>query len=185
MIQAGISSQTQAMPLVRLSQNSVLRLIIPVPESAVSRIHVKAPVDVRVQSLGRTFRGTVARFAERLDSDTRTMRVEVDVANPKLELVPGMYALASIAIDRATDALTLPVQAVDRAGEQAHVLVVPRDGRIEMRTVRLGLESADRVVVTDGVQAGELVVVGNRAQLKPGALVTPKLVTLPAAEGEK
>ena len=185
MIQAGTSSQTQTMPIVKLSQNDVLRLIIPVPESAVSRIHLRAPVDVRVQSLGRTFPGTVARFAERLDSETRTMRVEVDVANRTLELVPGMYAQASIELDRATDALTVPVQALDRLGERGRVFVVSRDGRVEARDVRLGLESADRVVVTDGVQAGELVVIGNRAQIGPGRVVTPKVVALGTADGEK
>ena len=84
------------MPIVRLSENDRLRLVIPVPESAVSRIHLGQHVDVTVQSLHRTVSGTVARFADRLDTDTRTMRVEVDVQNANLELVPGMYADASL-----------------------------------------------------------------------------------------
>jgi RND family efflux transporter MFP subunit len=174
MIQAGTSSQTQTMPLVRLSQNNVLRLIIPVPESAVSRIRLHAPVDVHVESLGRTFAGTVARFSDRLDGDTRTMRVEVDVPNPTLELVPGMYAQASIALDQATDALTIPVQAIDRTETGASVVVVSRQGAVERRDVELGLETADRVAVTRGVDAGDLVVTGNRAQLKAGEIVRPK-----------
>ena len=174
MIQAGTSSQTQTMPLVRLSQNNVLRLIIPVPESAVSRIRLHAPVDVHVESLGRTFAGTVARFSDRLDGDTRTMRVEVDVPNPTLELVPGMYAQASIALDQATDALTIPVQAIDRTEKGASVVVVSRQGAVERRDVELGLETADRVAVTRGVDAGDLVVTGNRAQLKAGEIVRPK-----------
>jgi RND family efflux transporter MFP subunit len=174
MIQAGTSSQTQAMPLVKLSQNNRLRLIIPVPESAVPRIHLKEPVDVRVQALGRTFPGAVARFADRVDSDTRTMRVEVDVPNASLELVPGMYAQASIALDEAKDALTIPVQAVDRVDDTARVMVITSDHKIATRDVELGLESADRVAVTRGLEAGDLVVVGSRAQLKPGTLVAPK-----------
>ena len=174
MIQAGTSSQTQAMPLVRLSQNKLLRLIIPVPESAVSRIHDKAPVDVRVQSLGRTFAGTVARSADRVDADTRTMRVEVDVPNPALELVPGMYAEASIALEQEKGVLTVPVQAIDREGDGAHVLVVGSDHRVEARDVRLGLESADRVAIAKGLGEGDLVIIGNRAQLKAGAFVSPK-----------
>ena len=174
MIQAGTSSQTQAMPLVRLSQNKLLRLIIPVPESAVSRIHDTAPVDVRVQSLGRTFAGTVARSADRVDADTRTMRVEVDVPNPALELVPGMYAEASIALEQEKGALTVPVQAIDREGDRAHVLVVGSDHRVEARDVRLGLESADRVAIAKGLGEGDLVIIGNRAQLKAGAFVSPK-----------
>lgn len=174
MIQAGTSSQTQTMPLVKLSQNSLLRLIIPVPESAVPRIHVKEPVDVSVQALGRTFPGTVARFADRVDPETRTMHVEVDVPNPGLTLVPGMYAQAVIALDEQKNALTLPVQAIDREGDAAHVLVVTRDNKIEQREIKLGLESADRVAVTGGLQEGDRVVVGNRAQLKAGEIVSPK-----------
>ncbi len=174
MIQACTSSQTQTMPLVKLSQNNMLRLIIPVPESAVSRIHLKAPVEVRVTSMNRTVSGVVARFADRVDADTRTMRVEVDVPNPSLELVPGMYAQASIALDEAKNALTIPVQAVDRLDDAARVLVVTKDRKIAARTIVLGLESADRVAVERGLEAGDLVVVGNRAQLKEGTVVSPK-----------
>jgi RND family efflux transporter MFP subunit len=184
MIQAGTSSQTQAMPIVRLSQNTRLRLVIPLPESAVTRIHVGQPVDVRVQSIGRTLPGTVARVADRLDADTRTMRVEVDVRNPGLELVPGMYAQATIALEAANGVLAVPVQAVDRSGDAARVLVVTRDNTVEGRDVTLGIETASRVAVTRGLAAGDLVVVGNRAQLKPGAVVSPKLMA-DAAGGDR
>ena len=134
MIQAGTSSQSQAMPIVRLSQNNLLRLIIQVPESAVSRIHLGAPVDVKVQALGRTFEGKVARFAEKLNLDTRTMETEVDVPNPKLELVPGMYAYASITTDEARGVLVAPVQAIDRKDDRVAALVVGSDGTLEART---------------------------------------------------
>src|SRR5262249_5935948 len=81
MIQAGTSSQTQAMPLVKLSQNSVLRLTIPVPESAVPQVHLGESVDVTVPALRKTFVGQVSRFADKLDEQTRTMHTEVDVKN--------------------------------------------------------------------------------------------------------
>jgi RND family efflux transporter MFP subunit len=183
MIQAGTSSDTQSMPVVRLSQNDLLRLVIPVPESAVSRIHLGGAVAVTVQSLHKTVTGKVARFAGRLDTETRTMRVEVDVPNPSLELVPGMYADATIVLDAVTDALVAPVQAIDRSETGARVLVVGRDGKIEERTVALGLEADDRIEVTRGLSADDLVVVGSRAQLKPGAVVTPKVVA--GAGGER
>jgi len=183
MIQAGTSSQSQAMPVVRLSQNNLLRLTIQVPESAVSRIHLGAPVDVTVQALGRTFQGKVARFSERLNLDTRTMETEVDVPNPKLELVPGMYAYASITTDEARDVVVAPVQAIDRKDEKATVMIVGADGRLESRVVATGLESPDRVEVRNGVQPGDLVVIGSRAQLKAGNTVTPKVIDLQAAEG--
>jgi len=182
MIQAGTSSQTQTMPVVKLSENRRLRLVIPVPESAVSRIHLGAPVDLAVQALGRTFKGKVARFAERLDADTRTMRVEVDVENPKLELVPGMYATASLMLAQARGVLLVPVEALDRSGSAPRLLLVNEDRRIEPRPVAIGLESADRVEVRTGVHADDLIVVGNRAQLKPGTAVVPKVIDRTPAE---
>lgn len=186
MIQAGTSSQSQAMPVVRLSQTTMLRLIIQVPESAVSRIHVGAPVDVKVQAIGHNFGGTVARSAGKLDLDTRTMETEVDVPNPNLELVPGMYAYASITTDAARGVVIVPVQAIDRKDEKTTVIRVDAAGRLESRNVTLGIEAPDRVEVRSGIAAGDLVVVGGRGQLKAGIAVTPKMIeTTPSTEGER
>jgi RND family efflux transporter MFP subunit len=180
MIQAGTSSQTQAMPVVQLSQNSRLRLVIPVPESAVSRIHLGAPVALHVQSSHKTLTGTVARFAARLNTETRTMHVEVDVPNPNLELVPGMYADASIVLAEAKNVLVVPVEALDRTETSVHVLWVNHEGRVEPRNVTIGLETGDRVEIASGLAADDLVVVGNRSQLKAGTLVSPKVLTTAA-----
>jgi RND family efflux transporter MFP subunit len=186
MIQAGTASQTQAMPVVRLSESDRLRLVIPVPESAVSRVRLGSPVDVTVQSLNKTVSGTVARFAGRLDTETRTMRVEVDVPNPRGELVPGMYADATLVLQEASGAIVAPVQAIDRTETGARVLVVGRDEKLEARNVSLGLEAADRVEVTAGLREGDMVVIGSRAQLKPGTVVVPKLAAAaPPAGGER
>ena len=182
MIQAGTSSQTQAKPLVQLSDNHRLRLVIPVPESAVSRIHLDGPVALQVRSLNKTITGTVARFSDRLDTDTRTMHVEVDVPNPTLDIVPGMFANASITLNGAQDVLIAPVGAIDRTDHATRVLVVNDAGRIEPRQVVLGLETADRVEIRSGLQAADVVVVGNRAQLKAGAMVTPKVVEFDTAQ---
>ena len=174
MIQAGTSSQTQAMPVVRLSQDDRLRLTIAVPESAVARVRVGEPVEVRVEAVGRTFPGTVARSAARVNPETRTMDTEVDVPNRDLTLVPGMYAYASLALERANGVVAVPIQALDRGEDKTTVLTV-RDGTVERREVKLGLESADRVEIVAGLEPDALVVIGNRNQLRPGARVTPKL----------
>jgi RND family efflux transporter MFP subunit len=183
MIQAGTSSQTQTMPLVQLSENDKLRLIIQVPESAVSHIRIGEPVDVRVESLGRTFPGVISRAAGKVNPETRTMETEVDVQNANLALVPGMYAYASIALERTHQVLTVPVQALDRADDKVSVLVV-NGGRIERRDVRLGLETPDRVEVVNGLNEGDMVVVGSRSQLRPGAAVTPKVESPLTSEGK-
>ena len=180
MIQAGTSSATQAMPLVTLSQTDRLRLTIPIPESAVAHIRVGEPVEVRVDAVQRTFSGTVARFANTVNADTRTMATEVDVANPDQTLVPGMYAQATLAVADAKGALTIPVQALDRGEEKSTVLVV-ESGTLARRDVRTGLEAPDRIAIVAGLKEGDLVVVGNRSQLRVGTPVTPRIETGAAA----
>jgi RND family efflux transporter MFP subunit len=176
MIQAGISSSTQAMPLVKLSQNSLLRLILPVPESAVPTVHIGQEVEVRVPTLNRSFPGRVARFSGRVASATRTMETEVDVPNPNLVLIPGMYAQASLTLDRRDRVLTIPLPAVDFGSDETsgQVVVVTPENRIEMRKVELGLQSENKVEVRSGLRENEIVVTGNRANLRSGQQVRPK-----------
>ena len=102
LMQAGTSSSTQAMPLVRLSEDDLFRLVIPVPESYVQYIHLGDPVSVNVPSLNRTFPGKVARFSVDVREDTRTMHTEVDVLNPDRVLLPGLYAEATSRWNRKT-----------------------------------------------------------------------------------
>lgn len=179
MIQAGTASQTQAMPLVRISQNALLRLILPVPESAVPTVHVGQQVDVKVPTLNRTFPGRVVRSAQKLALATRTMDTEVDVPNPGMILIPGMYAEVDLTLQRAMNALCVPLTAVDVENEtQGKVMVVSTGNLLESRPVALGLETANRVEIRSGLKDGELVVIGSRAGLRPGAPVNPKLTEL-------
>jgi RND family efflux transporter MFP subunit len=175
MIQAGTASQTQARPLVRLAQSSMLRLILPVPESMVPSIHLGQSVDVTVPSLGRTLPGRVARFAHEVDRSTRTMQTEVDVPNPNYVLIPGMYAEVSLALERRDHVLSIPLGAIDPGEEVSKVFVVTPAGTVEIRDVALGIETADRAEIRSGVKQGEFVITGKRAGLKPGQHVTPKL----------
>jgi len=174
MIQAGTASQSQALPVIRLSQNAKLRLTIAVPESAVASIRVGQPVDVRIDAFNRTLPGTVSRVAGKVNADTRTMDAEVDVRNDDLTLVPGMYASASISLERPRRALTVPIQALDRSDERTTVLVVA-NGVLQRKPVKLGLETPDRAEVTEGVQEHDLVVVGSRSQLRLGIAVNARV----------
>src|SRR6201997_488787 len=141
LVQAGTSSSTQAMPVVRVAETDVFRLTLPVPESAVPQVHLGSVVQVRVQALNRTFEGKVARFADAVDQETRTMHTEVDVRNQDHSLVQGMYAEVSLVLAHKDAALTIPLQAVVRNGSEATVLVVNAQNRLEERRIQLGLES--------------------------------------------
>ena len=179
LIQAGTASQTQAMPVVRLSENSLLRLQLPVPESDVPLVRLGERVDVDVTALHRSFPGIVKRFADKVDESTRTMKTEVDVSNPDLALVPGMYAEVDLITDQHKHALAVPAEAIDGSGDAVRVFAVRPSGAIEIVPVQLGLENAHLAEIRSGnLREGDAVVVGSRAGLKAGDRVEPKPVVL-------
>jgi RND family efflux transporter MFP subunit len=176
LIQAGTASETQSMPVVQLAEWSELRLVLPVPESAVAQLQPGSAVQVRVSAVNRTFAGHVARFADSLNQETRTMHTEIDVENSDGTLKDGMYAEAKIILKQHSDALTVPIQALERNATGATVLIVNSHGAVEERQVKLGVESSDRVEVTSGLEENDRVIIGNRSDFHPGERVQPKVV---------
>ncbi|HEX4002550.1 MAG TPA: efflux RND transporter periplasmic adaptor subunit [Candidatus Acidoferrales bacterium] len=178
LLPAGTSSNKGDQALCRLSQNDLLRLVIPVPERAVASVRIGDPVAVNVSGLNRKFDGKIVRFSDQIDPETRTMHTEIDVPNPKYVIVPGMYATVEIPLQTAQNALTVPVQAVQSSAEgRGTALVVGSDNRLERRDVTLGIESATDAEILSGLQEGERVVFGEQAQFSPGELVVPTPVT--------
>lgn len=186
LLPAGTSSNKGDSALCRLSQNSLLRLVIPVPERAVSNIQIGQSADVVVSGMNRTFQGKIIRFSDQIDTNTRTMHTEVDVPNPKYELVPGMYASVKIPLHASAKVLTVPVQAFQAGSEgKGSVLVVGPGNKIERRDVGAGLQSATDVEITSGLQENETVIFGSLGQYRPGEIVAPKLVEPARMEEEK
>jgi multidrug efflux pump subunit AcrA (membrane-fusion protein) len=118
------------------------------------------------------------------------MDTEVDVPNPKLVLIPGMYAEVDLTLNQANNALAVPVTAVDLASDaegagkpgpaSGAVMVVTPQNRLEARKVAVGMETANRIEIRSGLQDGEMVVIGNRAGLQAGQEVRPKVTELTA-----
>ncbi len=176
LMQGGTSSSTQAMPLVRLSQDDLFRLVIPVPESSVRYIRVGDPVDVLVPSLNRRFPGKVIRFSVDVREDTRTMHTEVDVPNPGRLLVPGMYAEASLTLEARNNVLSVPLEAVNHVGGQITAYIVSVADKVEVRVLTLGVQTSTDAEVVSGVAEGERVIVGDRSGLVAGETVHPQVV---------
>jgi RND family efflux transporter MFP subunit len=178
LLQAGTSSSTQAMPLVRLSQDDIFRLVIPVPESYVRYIRAGDPVQVNVPSLNRTLPGKVARFSEDVKEDTRTMHTEVDVPNTNGLLDQGLYAEATITLETKNNVLYVPLQAIDHNGDHTTVFLVTGGSKLERRTVVLGIQTSNDAEVVSGLEEGDQVVVSDRSGLKAGEEVQPKVIEL-------
>lgn len=174
LIQAGTASNTQAMPLVRLSDNMLLRLDFPVSVDYVHAIRLDAPVQVRVDSLGgRVLNGKIARLSDKVEDSTRTMIAEMEVPNASLELVPGMYANVVLKVDERARVLAIPIEALPAGGKS--VLLINAAHEVENRPVTLGLETPSRYEVLSGLKEGDLVVIGSPGQLVAGQKVEPRV----------
>jgi RND family efflux transporter MFP subunit len=182
LIQAGTSSDTQSLPLVRVSDNYKLRLDFPVSVDYVKDIHLGDTVEIKVASLNsQVITGAISRFTHDVDVNTRTMITEVEVPNPGLELMPGMYAEVILKLDKKSDALAVPTEAVV-TGKSPVVYVVKADHHVDIRNVTLGLETPDKYEIVAGLQLGEMVMIGNHSEFQAGQLVEPKIISEPVAE---
>jgi RND family efflux transporter MFP subunit len=183
LLPAGTSAAKGDSALCHLSQNDLLRLVIPVPERAVPDISDGQTLEVNVSALHKTFSGKISLFSDQIDLTTRTMHTEVTVPNANYALVPGMYASVKIPLRTVTNVLTIPLQAVQSTGTgQGTVLLANSSNHLERREVKLGLESATDAEVLSGLSENETVVFGEQNQFKEGQLVAPKLVTAPGME---
>ena len=178
LIEAGTSSATQARSLLRVSDNYRLRLDFPVTVDFVQDIQLGAAVEVRVDSLsGKDFTGKISRFTQEVTDETRKMTTEIEVPNPDLQLMPGMYATVVLKVEKHPAVLAIPTVAVN-LGKTPTVLVVNHDDQIEERVIKLGLETSDKYEVLSGLAEDDLVVIGNRSAYQAGQKVEPKLVQL-------
>ena len=182
LIQAGTSSDTTTLPVVKLSQSDLLRLRLPVPEDAVEYIHEGDLVNVRVDAVDRNFVGKVVRFTRDVSLATRTMETEIDVENKNLSLTSGMYANTVLQLEHRENVLTIPVQAVVKSGDKTMVLVVDAQNHIQSRAVVLGIQGSYLVEVKGGLKEGERVVSGGQSNFEAGETVQPKVMKTPTAD---
>ena len=172
MIQAGTSS-TQAMPVVHVAQDDVLRLMLPVPEADAGTIKDGLQVQVTVPALHKSFAGKVTRFAGQVQMSTRTMTAEVDVRNTQRDLIPGMYARVELVLADAPRTIAVPVGAIDGAGSASKVHVIDTSGIVHTRDVVTGIQNPQFVQIISGAEPGEAVVTGNMSAIQDREHVQP------------
>lgn len=179
LIQAGTSSGS--MPLVRLSQVDLLRVAFPVSVSYVASVKMGDEAEIRIPSLTKKFSGKITRVSQKVETSTRTMEAQIDLPNPDRSLIAGVYATVMLKIDRRSNALILPIEAVTRDKSTASVYLI-QDNKIEARNITVGTESPTHLEIVEGLAEGDLVMVGSRAQFFHGQSVQPKQVELPTLD---
>ena len=176
-IDVGDLIDTTGKPLFLLSQTDPLRVYVSVPQAYASLVKTGQPVVVtQVELRDQQFKGQVTRTAGAIDTATRTMQIEVSLANKDGLLLPGAYVQVALPL-AASATLTVPSNALLFRGEGTRVAVVDAKGKVALRAVSLGRNNGTTVEVSGGLQATDRLVLNP-----PDSLVDGDVVTLQAAD---
>src|SRR5712671_2534278 len=178
LVQAATATRTtpSAGSLFTVQRIDTIRVFCDVPENDVPHLHVGDPAIVKPSGFdGKPFIGKVTRFSLRLDPETRNMRTEIDLPNPKERLYPGTYAEVSLEMNRHPDALTVPTAAVGSDGDGNFVYTVT-DSRITRLAVKTDLTDNGRIEVTAGLSEETPVVASTKGVPPPRTAVQPQIV---------
>jgi membrane fusion protein, multidrug efflux system len=158
-------------PVLSLALIDTIRTYVYVPQDAVESITRGMPATLTLQDLpGRSFQGTVARYANSLDLGTRTMLTEIDLKNPRHELYPGMYANVTLELERHRDAIELPEAAIGDSPGGKYVMVA-QDGKLRKQHVIVGINNGTTAEITSGLSGGETVVATLDPSIVPDEVV--------------
>ena len=168
--------------LFRVVQAGTLRVSLRVPQAWAAGVAAGQPAEVLLPELGgKALPAVVARSAGALSPESRTLLVELELANALGDILPGGYAEARLLGGRRPAPLTLPANTLLFREEGPRVGVVGKDGRVELRSVRLGRDFGRTVELLSGVSAGDAVILNHSDALAAGAVV--RIAAEPAAEG--
>jgi membrane fusion protein (multidrug efflux system) len=158
-------------PLIELVAMDKLKVQAPASAADVPYLRVGVPVVVKVDVYpGEAFAGEVVRLGAELDPGTRTLDIEAEIENPELKLRPGLFGRMELQRRELSDALLVPLAAVVDFENEKVVYVVEGD-RAERRAVKLGPVVGARVVVEEGVERGDRLVVAGQQQVADGQRV--------------
>ncbi|MGZ0076416.1 efflux RND transporter periplasmic adaptor subunit [Methylomonas sp. YC3] len=154
-------------PLFVVSDLKHLTVLLEVFEVNIGKIKLGQQVAVSVPAYpGETFTATVQYIGQVLDETTRTVQVRCKLDNPDGRLLPGMYA--TINVESAVDdkAFVIPLTAVFTEGDADYVFTALDDNRYRQRRVEIGLRLKDKAVITQGLDANELLVTEGALMLR-------------------
>ena len=167
-----VSAVNTVLTVMDLSQ---VKVLVNVPERDVTSIHVGDPVTLTLDAYAdQTFQGRVTKFAPALEASSRTLQVEIDVANDDLALKPGMFARVSVVLERHPQAVVVPAEAllVNELGSFLYV-IGGSDGTATVRrtAVRTGIEDGGHVEILAGLSVKDRVVVTGEEFVRDGGSV--------------
>jgi RND family efflux transporter MFP subunit len=170
-IGALIDSGSGARELFHIAEVHRLRVFVSVPQvySQLAQPGIKAELTLK-EFGGRTFTGTLARTAQSIDIASRTLLTEIDVENPKGELLPGSYAEVHLKLPTPASTLKVPVATLIFRAEGLQVATVKGD-QVQIVTVTAGRDFGSDIEIASGLTGTEQVVVNPPDSLVDGVTV--------------
>jgi RND family efflux transporter MFP subunit len=163
----------QGQPLYRLARIDPVRVFVHVPQIDAPSVAVGEQAHFEIRGLaGRTFTGKVTRTAGAVDVTTRTMLIEMQIANADGSLLPGMYGQVSLPPGRDSGALMIPASALVFNGQGTQVLTVDEHGLVHVRVVRIEVDYGTELAIADGLDSEQRVIVNPSDRMVEGTSVT-------------
>jgi RND family efflux transporter MFP subunit len=160
--------------LFRIAQTDTLRTYVNVPQADTGSIRAGQTANLTVSNLpGRQFAGTVARTANALDPNSRTLLVEVHVPNPEGALLPGMYAQVDLNSTRANPPMLIPSEALIVRADGARVALVRPDHTVHFQKIQIGRDYGDRLEVSGGLKEGDMIIPNPGDVAREGIRIDP------------
>lgn len=188
-VDAGALVNAGSTLLFRIAQMGSLRTYVNVPQAVASSIRPGQTARLSVSNLpGRQFTATVARSANALDPNSRTLLVELHVPNADGALLPGMYARVDLSSTRTNAPLLVPSEALIARGDGARVALVRPDHTVHLQPIQVGRDYGDHLEVTGGLQVGDTIIPNPGDAAREGLMVNPvplaqRATEQPAASG--
>jgi len=173
LINAGNTGSNQQ--LFNIARVDPIRVYVSVPEIYAPSVRPGVHASIEIPSLsGQKFSGSVVRNADSIDTTTRTLLTEIDVPNPKGELLPGAYAQVHFDLKILAVRLSVPVNALMFRAEGTRAAVVNANGKVHLQPVTIGRDYGTTVEILAGLQASDSVVLNPSDSLEDGEQVSVK-----------
>ncbi|MCE9684637.1 efflux RND transporter periplasmic adaptor subunit [Shewanella sp. AS16] len=159
---------TPGREITTLDDISRIKLDFSVPERFIQDLQPGKVVEARAVAFPeQVFKGLVTSIDSRVNPTTRAVIVRAEIANPKLQLLPGMLMKVKL-IKQSRDAVLLPESAIIPIQKQHFVYFVNAENKVERRQVSIGLRTRGWVEITDGVALGEQIIIRGLLKVRPG-----------------
>ncbi|MFO7615228.1 MAG: efflux RND transporter periplasmic adaptor subunit [Bacteroidales bacterium] len=163
--------------VARMQQTDPVKIEFTVPEKYIASITAGMQIEFTVAGNDSTFTGAIYAIEPRIDPSTRTFAVRARCMNPGNVLIPGAFARITIILEKISDALTLPSEAIipDMMGKK---VMLVRNGQVKSVYVETGIHTEYEVQITSGINPLDTVIISGLLQLRENMNVRPTITTI-------